>query len=168
MKLYAPKTTSSKDVIQILEQFFFFFFIRGSTFTAIPFYKSPPPFPLSFIVFLPEVPLEIVIAAIERFNKILTPMLAKISDTSPEKHWYQIVGQAYNTSSIVHHVTRGISVHFYGEGNRPENTSPTLETISPESHTILFLTSPMIPMFLIPVGQFRNFVFRSCRTVGKS
>ena len=52
---------------------------------------------------------------------------------------------------IVHCVTRGRSVCFYGEGNvfrtSSENTSLTVEMISPESHRILFLTSPMISVF---------------------
>ena len=47
----------------------------------------------------------------------------------------------YNTD-IVYCVTRGRSVYFYGA---------VMEMISPESHTILFLTSPMISVFFVPV-----------------
>ena len=36
-----------------------------------------------------------------------------------------------------------------------------------ESHTILFSTSPMVSVFFVPVGRFRNYVFRSCRAEGK-
>ena len=43
----------------------------------------------------------------------------------------------------------------------------TREMIFRESHAILFLTSPMISVFFVPLGQFRNYVFRNCRAEGK-
>ena len=90
-----------------------------------------------------------------------------------ENHFFTRTKEVNAKHLIVHCVTRGRSVCFYGEGNvfrtSFENTSQTVEMISPESHTILFLTSPMISVFFVPVpvGRFRNYVFRSCRAEGK-
>ena len=51
----------------------------------------------------------------------------------------------------------------------PEHTFWTVEEmISPESHKLLFLTSPMISVLFIPVGWFPNSFFEAAESREKA
>ena len=66
-------------------------------------------------------------------------------------------------SKIVHCVTRGRSVCFYGEEKHFPNRRNDLPRVTHDT----FFDIPMISVFFVPVGRFRNYVFRSCRAEGK-
>ena len=95
--------------------------------------------------------------------------LMRSHSNKDEKSWHSrtrlVCEQCCDLYRMVHCVTRGRSVCFYDSSWK--HSPNRIEMISPESHTILFLTSPMISVFFVPVGRFRNYVFLSCRAEEK-
>lgn len=99
MKLYATKTSCSKEAIQCLEQYFAYYSRpqvlvsdRGAAFTFHEFEEFVKNNQIKHVKIATGAPR--ANGQAERYNRVLTPMLAKISENSPGKHWYQVLEQA--------------------------------------------------------------------------
>lgn len=96
-KLYATKTTSTKEVIESLQQYFRDFdrpkrivSDRGSCFTSEEFHEFVENENIQHILIATGSPK--ANGQVERVNRVLGPMLGKLVDNSSAKYWYKVLG----------------------------------------------------------------------------
>lgn len=111
VKLYPVKTTSSKEAINCLQQYFEHYSRpetiisdRGSCFTSAEFEEFLGQQGIKHVKIATGSPQ--ANGQVERVNRTLTPLLAKLSDDSSGKYWYKIIADAeYALNNSVNRVT---------------------------------------------------------------
>ena len=111
VKLYATKTTSSKEAIASLIEYFASYSRpncvisdRGSCFTSQDFEAFLKEYHVKHILIATGSPQ--ANGQVERVNRVLTPMLAKLTDESVGKYWYRVLHQVeYALNNTIHKTT---------------------------------------------------------------
>lgn len=111
-KLYAVKSTTSRETIDCLKQYFanysrprVLISDRGSCFTSSEFRE-----------FIQECNIRHVLVAtasprangqVERVNRVLGPMIAKLTDNDQKRYWYRVLGEVeYALNNSTHKTTK--------------------------------------------------------------
>ncbi|XP_036148576.1 uncharacterized protein LOC114254896 [Monomorium pharaonis] len=114
VKLYATKSTTSKEVIVCLSQYFAYYSKpnvivsdRGTAFTSAEFTEFIEKQEIKHVKIATGSPR--ANGQIERVNRVVTPMLAKITDSSVGDHWYKMLEEVeYALNNTVHKSTKEI------------------------------------------------------------
>lgn len=139
VKLYATKSTTSKEVIVCLTQYFAYYSKpsvivsdRGTAFTSSEFNEFIVENDIKHVKIATGSPQ--ANGQIERVNRVVTPMLAKITDSSVGDHWYKMLEEIeYALNNTIHKTTKEIpSKLLFGVTQRGKVTDYVREYIENE------------------------------------
>lgn len=134
VKLYAVNTTSSKEVCAMLEKYFEYFgrprrmvTDRATCFTCKEFAEFTQVNNIEHILCATAAPQ--ANGQIERVNRVLTPMLGKLTEIKSQKDWSRVLGKVeYALNNSVSSVTKvSPSVLLFGVSQRGPIIDPMSE-----------------------------------------